>query len=322
MNKLKTITSKYAYLIIFALMCLLFTILTDKFFTVANFINILKQSAVLIIAACGGALLIMTGGIDLSIGSIMSLSGMVCAYVLVNLQAPPLLCILCGILTGTACGLINGASCIFFNLTPFVVSLGTQTIFLGISYIICNGFPIYGFPDGFAFWGQGYVGSIPIPVITAIIVVIITAVFVHKSYFGRYIFAVGGNQEAARLAGINVKKMRFIIFGLSGLLAGVAGTVLCSRVNSGVPTTGSTYHSDVITSALLGGVTLNGGEGTIFGVMVGALTLGVLSNGMVLLNLGEYYQYLIKGLVLLAAVMYDVVQRRAKVRKSMAKKAG
>lgn len=319
MNNIGKIVSKYAYMIIFLLMCTFFSVLTDKFLTVSNFLVILRQNAMLAVAACGGALIIMTGGIDLSLGSIISLSSMLCAFMLVNLGLPVALCIIGGILIGTLCGIFNGVICTVFDLRPFVVSLGTQTIFLGLSYIICGGFPIYGFPKSFAFLGQGYVGPIPFPVLVMVVVVALVSLLVHKSYFGRYIFAVGGNPEAARLAGINVKKVRFMVFGLCGFLSGVAGVVMCSRVNSGVATTGSSYQSDVITAALLGGVTLNGGEGTIFGVFIGCLTLGALTNGMTLLNLGEYYQYLIKGTVLLVAVIYDVVQRSRRSQKNLKK---
>ena len=319
MNTFKKFASKYAYMIIFLLMCAFFSILTEKFLSLSNFLIILRQSAMLAVAACGGAMIIMTGGIDLSIGSIISLSSMSCAFMLVKLELPVLVCIVGGVLVGTLCGTFNGVICTVFDLKPFVVSLGTQTIFLGLSYIICGGFPIYGFPESFAVLGQGYIGGLPVPVIIMIITVIIISLFVHRSFFGRYIFAVGGNPEAARLAGINVRKVRFMVFGLCGFLSGIAGVVLCSRVNSGVATTGSDYQSDVITAALLGGVTLNGGEGTIFGVLIGCLTLGALTNGMTLLNLGEYYQYLIKGAVLLVAVIYDVVQRKQRKQKTQKK---
>ena len=197
-----------------------------------------------------------------------------------------------------------------------IATLGMMTISRGLAYIITGGLPVYGLPKGFVAIGQGYIGIIPIPVIFMLIIFLIGGFLLNNTYFGRYFYAMGGNQEAARLAGVNVGKLKIATYLISGFLCGIAGLILMFRINSGQPTAGIGMEMDVITAVVLGGVSLSGGEGKITGVFIGCLIIGVLSNGLIIMNIGEYYQLVVKGLVLVLAVSFDKLGQREKIKKS------
>ncbi|MCR4746496.1 MAG: ABC transporter permease [Lachnospiraceae bacterium] len=288
---------------------LFFTIRTGTFCTTSNLLNIARQVAVLGIASVGMTMVILTGGIDLATGSIITFVNIITAYFMVNAGLNMFLAILISLIASTLIGLINGIAVANLNMPPLIMTFSTQTIFEGLAYIICGGIPIFGFSDSFAYIGQGYLGPIPFPVILLIIAFIIGGFILVKSYFGRYIYAVGGNEEAAELSGIKVKNIKYLVYALSGLFAGIAGVVMLSRTNSGQPTAGKGYEFDVITAVVLGGVSVNGGAGKISNVIAGVLIIGMLSNGMVLLNVSSYMQMVVKGLILAVAVGFDCYQK-------------
>ncbi len=207
-------------------------------------------------------------------------------------------------------GLFNGFAVATFNMPALIVTFATQTIFAGVAYMISGGMPISGLPEEFAVIGQGYVGVVPIPVLIMIVAFVLGGVILNKTYFGRYFYALGGNEEAAKLSGIRVKAIKMLVFALSGLFGGIAGIVMLSRTNSGQATAGRGYEFDVITAVVLGGVSLSGGSGRMLNVVAGVLILGVLSNGMVLMNVSSYAQMVIKGIILLLAVGFDCVQKK------------
>jgi len=204
-------------------------------------------------------------------------------------------------------GLINGVMISYVGVPAFIVTLATMISLRGLAYVLCAGMPIWGLPDAFRTLGQGYLGPIPIPVIIMLIVFAIGWVFLNRTKTGRYIYGLGGNKEAVRLAGIRTARVGTIAYIISGFLTGLAGLIMLSRINTGQPKIGTSFEMDVITAVVLGGVSMRGGSGSILGVLVGVFITGILSNGMILLNISEYYQQIAKGLVLLFAVTLDTV---------------
>lgn len=292
------------------IMILFFSIANPNFLAVRNLMNIMKQVAIYGIASVGMTYVILLGGIDLSIGSIISLVNIVAAYVMVNLGLHPVIAILAALLVSTAIGFMNGLIIAEFKMPELIVTFASQTIFAGLAYIICNGTPISRFPEGFLTIGQGYVGIIPIPVIIMIVIFAIGWFISEKTYFGRYFYAIGGNEEAAQLSGINVKQVKYLVYSLSGFFAGLAGIVMLARANTGQPNAGLGYEFDVITCVVLGGVSTTGGSGKMSNVIAGVMIIGVLQNGMVLLDVSSYMQMVVKGVILLIAVGADCVQRQ------------
>lgn len=312
LDKFKTVVAKYGIMIIFILMVVLFSILSPVFLSVSNIFNILRQVSIVGIMSVGMAFVIITSGIDLSVGSILGASGVFGAY-LMSQGISPIVSIIIVLAASIVIGLINGFFINEMELPPFVSTLGMMTAMRGVAYLITNGMPIFGFPESFSLIGQGYIFVIPIPVIIMIVVFICGHLFLDSTKYGRYIYGVGGNEEATRLSGVNTKKIKYIVYALCSFLCGLAGIVLLSRINSGNPKNGTGYELDVITAVILGGVSVMGGEGKITGVIIGVLIMGVLANGMILLNVNEYTQQVVKGVVLLAAVSFDrMVQRQKK----------
>lgn len=312
LDKFKTVVAKYGIMIIFILMVVLFSILSPVFLSVSNIFNILRQVSIVGIMSVGMAFVIITSGIDLSVGSILGASGVFGAY-LMSQGISPIVSIIIVLVASIVIGLINGFFINEMELPPFVSTLGMMTAMRGVAYLITNGMPIFGFPESFSLIGQGYIFVIPIPVIIMIVVFICGHLFLDSTKYGRYIYGVGGNEEATRLSGVNTKKIKYIVYALCSFLCGLAGIVLLSRINSGNPKNGTGYELDVITAVILGGVSVMGGEGKITGVIIGVLIMGVLANGMILLNVNEYTQQVVKGVVLLAAVSFDrMVQRQKK----------
>jgi len=282
-----------------------FSLFSDNFFSSDNLINILRQMATIGIVAVGMTFVILTGGMDLSVGSILALSGVVTGYSMVTLELSIFISILLGMIAGIIVGLANGVVINFFSIPAFVTTLASMQIFLGVSLIITGGMPIFGFPKAFDFWGKGYIGPIPVPVIIMTLTMLAGWIVLNKTKYGRYLYAIGGNTEAARLSGIKIKKNLIITYVLSGFFASVASVIALSRLSSAQPKVGLEFGLDVITAVVLGGVSITGGEGKMSGVIFGVLIIGVLSNGLIMLQVQEYYQYVIKGLVLLLAVGMD-----------------
>jgi ribose transport system permease protein len=313
---IKSFIKKYGIIIVLMLVMVFFSVTTTAFFTINNLFNVARQVSMLGIVAVGMTFVMLTGGIDLSVGSLLSIVSVVGAGAMVKGGCNPVVAVIISLAVATIFGLFNGLIITKVNIPPLITTLATMTIIRGISYIITGGLPIYGFPESFTIIGQGYLWIFPIPVIIMVIVFTIGSFILNNSYFGRYFYAIGGNEEATRLSGVNVQGVKLLVYSLSGLVAGIAGVILLSRVNSGQPIAGSGFELDVVTAVVLGGVSISGGEGKLSGVLTGVLIMGVLSNGLIIMNIGEYYQLVTKGLVLLVAVGFDRMQQQGKTAKN------
>lgn len=301
---------KYGIYLVLILMIIYFSIASKAFLVPDNLFNVARQVSMMGIAAVGMAFVLLLGGIDLAIGSQITVVNVLTAYLMVNSNVNPVLAVLASIAVSTSVGLMQGWIIANIGMPPLIVTLSTMTMMEGVGYIISGGVPIFGFPKSFAMIGQGYIGIVPIPVIIMTVVMALGAFILNATYFGRYFYAVGGNEEAAKLSGINVKRVKYLVYTLSGLFAGIAGIVMLSRTNSAQPVAGKGFEFDVLTGAVVGGVSVEGGYGKISNVVAGVLILGVLSNGMVLLNINNYIQMVIKGAVLMFAVAFDCLQKR------------
>ncbi|MTI58634.1 MAG: ABC transporter permease [Firmicutes bacterium] len=306
---------KYAIILVLIGIIILFSLISPYFFSWRNLVNIFTQQSYVIIAAIGLSFVMISGGMDLSIGYQMSLVSVLTAIAMSWFNLPIPVAIVIGLLTGLVLGLINGYASVKLNVHTLIITLGTMTIFQGASYMISNSNPIYGLAKEFKFIGQGYVIGIPFSVIIMVVFAFIASFILNKMYFGRYIYAIGGNEEAARLSGVKVKKMKLIIFALSSFFVATSAIILVARAGSATSATGVGTEFTAITACVLGGVSFKGGSGKIWGVITGVLILGVLSNGMQIIGLGVYPQYIAKGLVLLAAVGFDTYQKNNKIKK-------
>lgn len=300
---------KYGIYVVLLLLIIFFSISTKAFLVPSNLFNVARQISMLGIASVGMAFVLLLNGIDLSIGSQITMVNIVAAWMMVHRGVNPILSCLIALAISTFVGFLNGWIIANINMPALIVTLSSMTILEGVAYIISGGIPIFGFPKSFAIIGQGYIGPVPIPVVIMIVILAIGSFILNKTYFGRYFYAVGSNEEAAKLSGIHVKRVKYLVYSLSGFFAGIAGIVMLSRTNSGQALAGKGFEFDVLTSVVLGGVSVNGGSGKISNVVAGVLILGVLSNGMVLLNVSQYVQMVTKGIVLLAAVGFDCWQK-------------
>lgn len=281
-----------------------FSIVSDAFLTPENILNIFRQVSIVGICAVGMTIVILTGGIDLSVGSVIGVSVVTTAlFMLAGL--PPIVASIGSLLIGALIGLVNGFFINQIGIPPLITTLAMMTALRGVAYKLTAGLPVYGFPESFAYIGQGYVFGIPVPVLIMGAAFAVGYVLLHQTRFGRHVYGLGGNEEAARLSGVNVALTKYKLYALEGALAALAGIVLLSRVNSGQPKAGMGYEMDIITAVVLGGVSIMGGSGRIVGVITGVLLMGVLTNGMILTNIDEYTQWIIKGSVLLLAVSFD-----------------
>ena len=312
MNQVKKLFSRYGILIILVLMFVFFSIASPAFLQVNNLINVSRQISMLGIAAVGLSFVIITGGIDLSVSSNVALVCIMTAVSMVwwNLGVFPSIVI--GILSSATVGAFNGFCVTRLRIPPLITTLATMISVRGLVYMISGGLPIFGFPESFDVFGRGMVGGIPVPVLIMIAVFIVGWFILNKTCYGKYLYAVGGNAEAARLSGINVKKTLFQTYLYSGIFAGIAGIILLSRSNSGQPTAAIQFEMDVISSVVIGGISISGGAGRFTGVIFGVLIRGILNNGLVLLNVNTFAQQFISGFVLLLAVGIDqYVKHRA-----------
>ena len=309
--KIKNIITKYAIYLVLVVLVAFFSIVSPVFLTKDNLFNILRQVAVVGIAAVGMTFVIITSGIDLSVGSIIGISGLLTAMMMVG-GVHPVFAVIISLVAGLVIGLINGFIINQFSIPPLIATLGTLSIWRGVTYLLTGGLPVYGFTKGFAFIGQGYIWIFPVPVIIMILIFVGGYLILNKFTIGRYIYSIGGNEEAARLSGINVKNIRYFVYAASGLLCSLAGVVLLSRTNSGQPKAGTGYELDIITGVVLGGVSITGGEGKFIGVVAGILIMGILSNGMIITNVGDYVQRIVQGVVLIVAVGFDAYNQKQK----------
>ncbi|KRN97771.1 Ribose xylose arabinose galactoside ABC-type transport system, permease component [Levilactobacillus paucivorans] len=292
----------------------LVSVLNFSFLDPLNLLNLLRQVSVNALIAFGMEFVILTGGIDLSVGAIVALSGAFTAQ-LVLAGVPTLLSLLIGMLTGAIFGAINGVIIAYGKAAPFIATLATQTILRGATYVFTKGNPITGTKMsnnfGFQFFGQGYLFGIPFPVYIMAIFYICAYILLHRTTFGRKTYALGGNPKAAFVAGVKNNKMIILIYTIAGFLSAVAGAILTSRLASAQPDAGNAYEMDAIAAVVLGGTSLAGGKGRMFGTLIGALIIGVLNNGMNLLGISSFYQQIVKGIVILVAVLLDRKQAKA-----------
>ncbi len=297
----------YAFLVV---IILFFAFMTGAFLTFDNFIVILRQISIIGICAFGETLVVIGGGIDLSVGSAVALSGVIAASLAKFMEVPVPLAFLAGIAAGSLCGLLNGILTTKVKIPSIIVTLGTLTIIRGLAFIIVGGVTVFGMPVSYRVLGRSYIGFVPIPVLVMIAIFAAFFVVLNMLSFGRYVFAIGSNEEAAVISGVNVHRIKTVVFVLCGLMAGIGGAILSSRLDSGQAATAQGLELDVLTAVVLGGVSIAGGKGKLESVFVGVLIIGILANGMVLLNIQHFYQLVIKGGVLLLAVGLDTMRER------------
>ena len=282
----------------------------STFLTPKNMFNILRQNASNLFLATGMTMVIILGGIDLSVGSVIALSGVVAAGCVVNFGLPEAVGFIAAIAVGAAVGLFNGFIICKTDIPPFIVTLAYMNITKGIALVLTGGAPIRCMTDAFKFPGAGYVGPVPTPVILMFIIFILAALMINKTQLGRHIYAVGGNVQAAKFSGISVQKVKFIVYAYTGVMAGIAGVVIASRLYSGQPTAGDGAEMDAIASVVVGGTSMSGGSGRIGGTLIGVLIIGVLNNGLNLMGVDSNFQYIVKGLVILLAVYVDFLRNK------------
>ena len=302
-------------IVAFLVLCVFLSVFpktSGSFFTRQNIFNVLRQISTNLFLACGMTMVIILGGIDLSVGSIIALSGCISAGCVARYNLPLPIALLMGLLVGLLVGMFNGAVISKTTIQAFIVTLATMNIAKGLAYVYTGGSPVRVVTKEWQFLGAGYVGIFPTPVVILVIVLIITAIIMNKTKMGRHMYAVGGNQQAAEFSGIKVEKVKFFVHAFSGLMAGLAGIVLASRMYSGQPTAGDGAEMDAIAAVVVGGTSMAGGSGKIGGTIIGGLIIGVLNNGLNLLNVNSFWQYVVKGVVILLAVFLDYFRNKGK----------
>ncbi|MGV8847195.1 ABC transporter permease subunit [Tessaracoccus sp.] len=296
---------------VLVLLCVFMAIMAPYFLSIDNGLNVARSVSINAILAAGMTMIIITGGIDLSVGSILAVSGVTGVLMFVS-GVPSPLALLGGIAAGAFAGFINGAFVAWLALPAFIVTLGSMTYLRGIAYSLLEGQPLISSDLGYRAIGNGAVAGIPTPVVVMVVVYFVFWFILERTKFGRHVYAVGGNMEAARLAGINVKRVLLAVYTIGGAAAGLAGIIFSARVLSAQPTAGQSYELDAIAAVVLGGTSLMGGRGRVIGTLVGALIIGVLTNGLVLMNVPFFYQLIVKGVVIVIAVAIDSLRRFGK----------
>ena len=282
--------------------------------TKTNLFNLLRQSSTNLMLACGMTMVIILGGIDLSVGSIIAMSGCFAAGAVVWGGMPEIVGLTIGVLSGLVFGLFNGAVIAWTNIPPFIVTLASMNLAKGIAYVFSGGKPIRCMTEAWKFLGAGYVLGIPTPVWTMFIVFFICVLFLNRTRIGRHVYAVGGNSTAAKFSGISTAKVKFTVFAISGTLAGLAGVTIASRLYSGTCTSGNAAEMDAIAAVVIGGTSMSGGSGKLGGTLIGALIIGILNNGLNLMGVNSDWQYIIKGIVILGAVYVDYLRTQKKAK--------
>ena len=318
-DRLNAFLRKYGIVLILLGMLIAMTFLSPAFLTARNLLNIVRQISVMGLIAIGVTMVIITGGIDLSSGSVLALAAVVATSLaqrldwaeikFPGLDVPVFVPILAALAVGAVCGLVNGSLIARFKIPPFIATLGMMTVARGFALIYSER-PVSGLKDSYTYIGQGEPFGIPVPILILALVAIVAHVLLNNTRFGRHIYALGGNEQAARISGINIGRVKIGVYTIAGLLAGLSGLVLSSRIGSGQPGLGLGYELDAIASAVIGGTSLSGGIGTIWGTIVGALIIGVLNNGLDLLNVSAYWQTIVKGSIIVIAVIIDERKNR------------
>jgi len=284
-------------------------LLSPVFFSSQNLLNVGVQAAVIAILAFGQTFVIISAGIDLSVGSVAALTAIVTGLMVGTMGLPPLVAILLGLATGLASGLVNGVLIAYGRLPAFIATLALLSIARGLALVLSGGVPVSQ-PAAVAWFGSSLWGWLPVPVLVMVALGLLAAFILNRTYTGRAIYAIGGNEEAARLSGINVRRQKLIIYGLAGVFSAVAGLVLAGRLASGQPQAAAGYELDAIAAVVIGGASLAGGQGRAFGTFVGALVLAVIRNGLNLLNVSSFWQQVVIGAVIALAVLSDTLRKR------------
>lgn len=304
--KLKKFIQQNASWVVLVCLLILFSALSSNFRTLNNMLTILRQVAVNGIAAVGLAIILISGGIDLSTGSQAAVSGMVCSMLMVNAQWSTIPAIIVAmLLNAIVFGLLNGCAIAFTEMPPLIATLGTMNIARGVAYLVNNGYTVYGLPDSAKIIGQATVGKFPVSAILLLIILVIGNFILNHTTYGRALFAVGANKEAARLSGIPSRLITISAYFVGSLFISLGGIVLMSRLNSGMPTAGTDIYIEILAGCIIGGVSSKGGEGNVFRMIGGVLVMGVISNGMNVAGISEYWQYVAKGGILLVSVAID-----------------
>lgn len=303
------VLSKYGVLLAFIIICLIAGFLSPVFFTKTNILNVLRQVSINGLLALGMTFIVLTGGIDLSVGSVVALCSVVVAGLIrggMNIALAIMIVIFIGVLFG----FISGFSVAQWGLPPFAVTLAIMTIARGVTYVYTDGKPISDLPQSFLYIGKENFFGVPIPVIILLISFLISYIILYKMSIGKYIYAVGGNEKAALVVGIRVKFIKIFVYAFSGITCAISGVILTARVSAGLPQSGTSYELDAIAAVVIGGTSLSGGRGSLFGTFIGILILGVVNNALDLLNVSSFYQQIVKGLVIFAAIMLDMNRKK------------
>jgi len=309
-KSLSQFLQEWAILFIFIGLFVISAIFVDGFFTYTNVINIFRQISFLAIIALGQFFVILVGGIDMSPGSSIGFFSLLLAGLIYWNGLPIGVAIVLVLIASIVIGLVNGILSVYGKLPAFIATLVTMIVLKGVNYLYSDGIPISGLPSGFKVLGAGYIGGIPIPVIILIIITLLCWVFTMHTRTGRSLYAVGGNEEASRLSGINTNRIKLLAFVIGSVLTALGTILITSRTMAGQPTLGDTMLFDIITIVVLGGTSLSGGRGKVFGVVIAALILGIIDNVMVLLGIGSYWQWIIKGVILAAVVVIDAHSKK------------
>jgi ribose/xylose/arabinose/galactoside ABC-type transport system permease subunit len=305
------IIRKYGILLILLAIALFLSIISPVFLTFNNLLNVVRQISINGIIAVGMTFVIIIGGIDLSVGSIVAVAGVIAGSILSTNPSNVFYAVFAAIVASAIFGLLNGLLVSKFNIAAFVATLATMTIARGFALVYTNGKPYVLASKSFSTLGQGYLGAIPVPVVILVIVVAIMSIMLNFTKFGRYVYALGGNENATKVSGINVSRVKTWVFVVNGALAGLAGVILASRINSGQPAIGTGFELDAIAAVVIGGTSLTGGVGTISGTIIGSLIIGIINNGLNLLNVSSYYQQIVKGLIIAIAVIVDMRSKKS-----------
>lgn len=313
-KKASAFTKKYMMLFVLILICVFFSIFGKNFFSAANAITVCRQVSIIGICAAGMMFALLVGHIDLGIGASVSFSAVLFAKLCADpagfgLALNPVLSIVIVLFFCALIGIIKGLLVVETNMPALIATLAVSTALEGVNYLITDAKPISKLPDSVAWIGQGYIGKIPMPVIIFAIIIVISGFILSSTYIGRYIYATGSNTEAARLSGLNVKFVKISAYVVCTLLCGVAGFVLATRLRSGTATTGTQYQTKSLTACTVGGISMAGGEGTIYNLLVGIFIIGIITNGMTIMGINEYWQDVVQGCILAAAVGVDAYQR-------------
>jgi ribose/xylose/arabinose/galactoside ABC-type transport system permease subunit len=302
---------QYGIFIVFSIICLIISFISPQFLTVSNWTIIITQVSINALLAFGVTFVIITGGIDLSLGSIVAVAGVSAAMLAHPDSYPVLVPVFAGLFAGLLIGAFNGFIITKSKIAPFIVTLGTMTIGRGLALILSNGRPVSNLSDSFVFIGSGKIMDIPVLIVILVLMFILCSIILNKTILGRYIYAVGGNEQAARASGINVTQVKMAVYSISGLLAGLAGILLTSRITTGQPNAGAGFELDAIAAVVIGGTSTTGGKGTIAGTLIGVLLIGVINNSLDLLNVTSYYQQVVMGIIIIGAVVLDSLNQKS-----------